>query len=972
LIFRLPAGDPIPGIPVRPLTAQTLLHLSRFDALANRRLAAHPGDAKWAEAGIALELLMGEHEATVRGLGRAADAWPGSYRFILYEALEYAEEAEVSQRDDLLALAFDRLSRVVRFSSELRPIALYDRAILAERLFLFQQAREDWDWYLKIDSSAAWKREAARHRAALIQRIAAAQASAKESASNIRSDEYEGYPVEQLMDIAVQQWLPQLSERPQFAMPLQKLAARALREHEDAWFSDLLSGSRRPEWQAGLAALARAAALNATGDRAAALFETDRALGLFRRAGSRPGSLAAQVERLYTLNRSLLMKACLDEAGAIAEELQHVRYPFLLARYQIEISGCQSRANLLPSAEQNLRRARTTARAAHYPAIELRAISILVNQLNVNGNSTEAWNACWEGVVRFWSGNYGPVRGQTLYFNCSTTAERLGDPELALAFEQEAAHFGRQISNHAQVAEGYFREGLLTFRLGDHEGAAGIFELGRQALDQLPDNEVRSRYQWWLDKALAECYLVSGHVSSALSRLQRFGGLLPGSELSHERADYYRLRAMASASSGDRAAQYRFLSLATDEMERAINRLQREDDRIRWRSQSGSVFRPLVEWLLTEPDQIGRALQIWEWYLDRTGTLETAASWRDTASLPLSALRSTTLISFLWLPDRVGYWRADDRRLDFAWADGSTAELAALCRRFARQCSDEQVPEREVRETGRDLFSRIFGMTLRGRLAGRTLLIEADGDLGSIPFEALVGPEGRYLAEDHSVVYSPGLWRWHRLASRPGVSTNVRSLVVAAPAVFGKLAREFPPLPDARREGEMVAARLPNSTLLAGREGTLPEVLANLRSAELFHFAGHGLSNSDDGALLLTPTDGGEEASLLTTAQFANQSFERCRLAVLSACSSGAGESRGPVNPNSLVSGLIRAGVRDVVASRWRVDSKATLALMRSFYERLLSTGDVGGALQSAAAEVRSTRGMGHPYFWASFSAFGE
>jgi CHAT domain-containing protein len=140
----------------------------------------------------------------------------------------------------------------------------------------------------------------------------------------------------------------------------------------------------------------------------------------------------------------------------------------------------------------------------------------------------------------------------------------------------------------------------------------------------------------------------------------------------------------------------------------------------------------------------------------------------------------------------------------------------------------------------------------------------------------------------------------------------------------------------------------------------------------LFHFSGHGLSNSDDGALLLAPSRLGEEGSFLTTYELANHSFSRCRLAVLSACSSGVGESRGPVNPNSLVNGLLRAGVRDVIASRWPIDSASTLILMRDFYTQLLSGGDVASALQAAARQLRTDPSTRHPYYWAAFSTFGE
>jgi CHAT domain-containing protein len=539
--------------------------------------------------------------------------------------------------------------------------------------------------------------------------------------------------------------------------------------------------------------------------------------------------------------------------------------------------------------------------------------------------------------------------------------------------EQEASRFADQTPNRLQAAEGLFREGLLAIRLGDGAAARRALVRGRQALDQLPDDDVRRRYQWLLDKARAEDYLHSGRVQASLDALGHFN--LAKTEQPHERVEYYRLRALASAASGDRTGQLRFLTLATEETEHALVGLTREDDRIRWRRQSGAIFRPLVELTLAQRGGAMEGLQLWERYLDRT--VQSRHEWTQSSSLPIAALQSATLLSFLWLPDRVGYWIADDRGADFVWVAEPSSEVAALCHRFARQCSDEGVPEGEVRRTARALYHQLFGPAAGAdafrRLADhRKLVVEADGELGGIPFEALVDAAGRYLAEAHPVVYSSGLRRWEGLREIPGPVASSEALIVAGPAVSGGLARQFPPLADARREGEVVASAFPHATVLAGRNGTLPAVLAHLGTAEVFHFSGHGLSNSEDGALLLAPAGADEEGSLLTTAEFADRTFPHCRLAVLSACSSGVGESRGPVNPQSLVNGLSRAGVRDIVASRWPIDSASTLLLMRHFYGCLISTGDVASALQHAAGEIRHASGLSHPYYWASFSTFGE
>jgi CHAT domain-containing protein len=316
-------------------------------------------------------------------------------------------------------------------------------------------------------------------------------------------------------------------------------------------------------------------------------------------------------------------------------------------------------------------------------------------------------------------------------------------------------------------------------------------------------------------------------------------------------------------------------------------------------------------------------------------------------------------------------WAADDRGTEFKWISVPAEKLSRLCRRFARECSDPAVPEAEVRITGRELYGALFG-TLTNRLRGRKLLIETDGEIGSIPFEALVEPNGAYLNDSHALVYSPGFRHWLRMQQSTSVSPRAAALIVTAPRVSGRLATQFPPLLDARNEGEMVASVFSSSTTLTGADATLPRIVDGLGRVEVFHFSGHGVSNSDGGGLLLASTDPAEDAALLTAGSLSGQQMSRCRLAVLSACSTGVGESRGPVNPSSLVNAFLRAGVRDVVASRWRVDSASTAALMRQFYSRLSVTGQPSTALQLATRDMRNETAMSHPYYWSAFSVFGE
>jgi CHAT domain-containing protein len=145
------------------------------------------------------------------------------------------------------------------------------------------------------------------------------------------------------------------------------------------------------------------------------------------------------------------------------------------------------------------------------------------------------------------------------------------------------------------------------------------------------------------------------------------------------------------------------------------------------------------------------------------------------------------------------------------------------------------------------------------------------------------------------------------------------------------------------------------------------------KAAELFHFAGHGFSNATNGGLLLAPEKSSSEgAGVLDGKRLEHQDWSGCRLAVLSACSTGTGEVRGPINPQSLVRNMLWAGVGRVVATRWNVDAETGVLIMDEFYQALLSGCDVATSLQRAARHIRENRATSHPYYWAGFQSFGS
>ena len=99
----------------------------------------------------------------------------------------------------------------------------------------------------------------------------------------------------------------------------------------------------------------------------------------------------------------------------------------------------------------------------------------------------------------------------------------------------------------------------------------------------------------------------------------------------------------------------------------------------------------------------------------------------------------------------------------------------------------------------------------------------------------------------------------------------------------------------------------------------------------------------------------------------------RAELVVLSACQTAIGKSIPGEGLMGMARAFLYAGTRQVVASLWPVDEKATMELMTEFYRQLLQNGrPPAEALRRAQQALASTPRWHAPYYWAGFVLQGD
>jgi CHAT domain-containing protein len=291
----------------------------------------------------------------------------------------------------------------------------------------------------------------------------------------------------------------------------------------------------------------------------------------------------------------------------------------------------------------------------------------------------------------------------------------------------------------------------------------------------------------------------------------------------------------------------------------------------------------------------------------------------------------------------------------------------------------------------------------------KNLVVIPHGALSSLPFEALVGKDGKFVVEGHDVSYSLSATLGVELAKQKRASTEPRRAFVgmgdpvydwtafrggqaeggtpaasrglelwndaaavaeAAPAQSGSgLAR----LPGTGAELKAIAKLFGQDQRLYLREQATEENVKSggFSKARIVHVASHGLLEPHYQALALSLVPESKEDGFLLHSEIVDLDLD-ADLVVLSACQTGNTRFRSAEPVAGLALALRNAGAARVVVSLWSVDDEATARLMTDFYRPLVKEGASYRAALSEAKRQMIARGPAHPFFWAPFVLLGE
>jgi CHAT domain-containing protein len=774
----------------------------------------------------------------------------------------------------------------------------------------------------------------------------------------------EDFPSEALLDRALTSWL-----QAGYSVALDRLASRLIQEHGDTMLRDILYGFAGDASLRAARQLANAIRANTAGDRDMGYRLASDASFLFHAVSNQAGELRAREEVVYALSRSFRSTECLEESSLLLRALGN-RYPWMQAQVLLARATCTGRMSDIGSEFVLKRRAIQIAETHRYSVLTLRAIGLMAGARTLVDDLEAAQREDYDGLQRYWNGIYPPLRAYQFYSDLSEIAKKEGHWNMGYETSSEAVPMIQSAGNRATEAMARYRLAMFAGLLGKPVEASAQTRYADQLLAEFGNSSSASTLRAESLIQMAQAYQDQGEFQHAQVVLEAIRDRDIESALLLKLA-FYRLRGQVAQHLNQTVRAQQSFETAYRVAESALRTVRSPRDRATWQAEAAPLHRQLVRLVIEEENAPERALAIWEKFRsDSAGLGESGADSVDSIRAFAKSLRRVTVLSLVQFEDYLGGWLIDDRGIYPFRAAVSAVRAKQACEEFLMLASTPGSDILLLRNKAASLFSTILG-PVKGMLeSGRVLAIEPDGPCSAIPFEALIGDDGAYLAEHFTILTSPGtlaLDRWRRSTSP--LTSAARMLIAADPHLDDDLASEYPELPDARREGEAVARLFPRATLFTAGSATVDAIRESLGEADIFHFAGHGVGTSGNGVLLLAASEKASGVGYFGSSQVAASGL-RCRLAFLSACYSGAGTRLGVFNPDGLVQAFWRAGTQNIVATRWAVDSHVAFEIVTRFYPLVLGGMSPAEALRVSTGDIR--RSYPHPAFWAGFEVYGS
>lgn len=319
------------------------------------------------------------------------------------------------------------------------------------------------------------------------------------------------------------------------------------------------------------------------------------------------------------------------------------------------------------------------------------------------------------------------------------------------------------------------------------------------------------------------------------------------------------------------------------------------------------------------------------------------------------------VVEYATLSDGLVIFVADATAVHAVKVNVSRDALAADAGAFTRALREDQLSEAMRR--GASMYEHLVA-PVASRFAGAAKVVFVPDDVtATIPFGALVDARGDRLLEHHKIVVAPSASAFVVANERQARTSRPRSALVVT-ANGGDL-----------RFVDTEAKRIVRSYRAAFRisenASQFDELTQRASGADVLHFGGHAVGDVrgyEPASIVLRDHD---QQRRVGVAEIAKLRLDRTAVVVLAGCGTARGQRRAAEGVISVAHGFLSAGVPSAVATLWPISDESAALFFPRLHEKLAS----GMAPADALREVQLDairRGDIPASLWAAVQVIGS
>jgi CHAT domain-containing protein len=718
----------------------------------------------------------------------------------------------------------------------------------------------------------------------------------------------------------------------------------------------------------------------------------------FQRSGNYYESIVADYWVSFCYYRQNKLKESLAILEPLMQHCENKRYLWILNRLLYLMSIVQFKLNEQSRAMDFANRSADLAERIGDKVGMINALSSLIEYYRYLGDHQRAFNCIKRGFGVVDAIALDPVQGARHYGFAANAFASANLFAASADYQQMALQFALQSGRSATIAPSYAFLALTNWKLGNYDEARRNSQLAYDIAHSHSDGPDDRNLMAYASLQMANASRLAGDFNTAIENYTRSIQLYTALDVPTHLYQAHKGRMLCYLAENNDELTKDEISTAINLVETYRTKIFEGNSRDTFFDTEQQVYDTAIEFAYARMHDTDQAFQYSENSRGRSlldlinADTPRVANERNldlvfqsfSESLPLSEIKrdlppEVRLVQYAVLHDRLLIWVVSPNGAESSSKSISASELTEKV--FAYLSAVSAAPaagQSSQLPVARELFDILIA-PIESQLIGKEVCIVPDKVLNLLPFAALMSPAGRYFVEDHVLEISPSASAFIKcteIARQKEGQEIERVLSVGNPAFDRDSYSYLSDLPSALREAKEIASLYGSRKPLIGAEATTDSVMAEMKGAEVIHFALHSVVDKQfplRSKFVFAKSRGGSAETLSAYEVYA-MTLPRTRLVVLSSCQSGVERYYKGEGMIGLARPFIAAQVPLVVASMWPIESDSSADIMISFHKhRAQEKASTAEALAAAQREMlrNPDERYRQPYYWAAFTVIG-